>query len=108
MHPCRQKVSAHRPHAKEETEAATAISGVSPQHASLQIVRMNQLVFVTHLIGSWSSLSSLWRILMPLFLARGHPDRLEDRQNSCGPQANTPPCVLAAVHPTSCERRSFP
>lgn len=34
-----------------------------------------------YLIGSWSSLSSLlWRILMPLFLARGQPDRLQDRR----------------------------
>lgn len=36
-----------------------------------------------YLIGSWSSLSSLLcRILIPLFLARGHPDRLRIRKHS--------------------------
>lgn len=31
-----------------------------------------------YLIGSWSSLFSLlWMIFIPLFLARGHPERLQ-------------------------------
>lgn len=36
------------------------------------------LASVLYLIGSWSSLFSLlWMIFIPLFLARGHPERLE-------------------------------
>lgn len=47
---------------------------------------LNQLLLETwrfgrpYLIGSWSSLSSLlWVIFMPLFRARGHPDKLEKK-----------------------------
>lgn len=48
-----------------------------------------------YLIGSWSSLFSLlWMIFIPLFLARGHPERLQTNDSDAKVEHNVRACAL--------------
>lgn len=48
-----------------------------------------------YLIGSWSSLFSLlWMIFIPLFLARGHPERLQTNDSDAKVEHSVRACAL--------------